>query len=106
MHNGFPLFSFIELNINELCNRTCEFCPRYDPKVYPNQNLHMKADTAELLIEQTRDFVNRYTITGRGEPLLCKNIYEILSVFRIHNVPFHITTNGDTGRKVKRNRRC
>ena len=84
----------IELNVTELCNRKCSFCPRSVD--YPNQNLHMEADTADLLIEQTRDFVNHYSITGRGEPLLCDNIYEILSVFRIRNVPFHITTNGDT----------
>ena len=23
-HNGVPLFSFVELNINEICNRTCD----------------------------------------------------------------------------------
>ena len=84
----------VELNVTELCNRKCSFCPR--SLDYPNKNLHMEADTAELLIEQTKDFVQHYSITGRGEPLLCKNIYEILSVFRIHNVPFNLTTNGDT----------
>ena len=40
-HNGVPLFSFVELNINEICNRTCPFCPRANPKQYPNQNIHM-----------------------------------------------------------------
>ena len=29
----------ITINPTELCNRTCHFCPRSDPKVYPNQNL-------------------------------------------------------------------
>ena len=38
IYNGFPLFSFVELNVNELCNRTCVFCPRVDPKIYPNLN--------------------------------------------------------------------
>ena len=32
MRDGIPLFSFIELNINELCNSTCTFCRRVDPK--------------------------------------------------------------------------
>ena len=39
MYAGFPLFSFIELNINELCNRVCPFCPRANPEKYPNQNI-------------------------------------------------------------------
>ena len=31
----------VELNTTELCNRKCPFCPRVDPKTYPNQNIHM-----------------------------------------------------------------
>ena len=46
IYNGFPLFSFVELNVNELCNRTCVFCPRVDPKIYPNLNLHMDLELA------------------------------------------------------------
>ena len=34
MYDGLPLFSFIELNINEICNRKCPFCPRVDPHGY------------------------------------------------------------------------
>ena len=53
--NEFPLFSFVELNVNELCNRTCIFCPRHDPKVYPNQNLHMSLDLADEIANQLSD---------------------------------------------------
>jgi 2-iminoacetate synthase ThiH len=28
----------VEINTTELCNRTCVFCPRNDPEVYPNRN--------------------------------------------------------------------
>ena len=53
--NGFPLFSFVELNVNELCNRTCIFCPRHDTKLYPNQNLHMEIDLAKELALQLEE---------------------------------------------------
>ena len=68
----------IELNTTELCNRKCSFCPRaYD---YPNLNLHMTADTAEEVILQTNEYTNYLCIAGRGEPLLCENILEIIEL--------------------------
>ena len=48
-YNSIPMFSFIELNINEICNRVCPFCPRVDPEIYPNQNIHMSVDLAEKI---------------------------------------------------------
>ena len=47
LHNNIPLFSFVELNINEICNRKCPFCPRSEPDKYPNQNIHMDVALAE-----------------------------------------------------------
>ena len=35
----------ITLNSTEMCNRKCHFCPRSDPKVYPNQKLHISEKT-------------------------------------------------------------
>jgi len=31
-----PPLSLVEFNLTGLCNRTCEFCPRVDPEVFPN----------------------------------------------------------------------
>ena len=36
--DGSPFFTRIEFSITDLCNRVCEFCPRVDPEVYPNNN--------------------------------------------------------------------
>ena len=52
LHDNIPLFSFIELNINEICNRKCPFCPRVDPKTYPNQNIHMDVSLVETIADQ------------------------------------------------------
>ena len=38
--NGVPLFSWVDINITELCNRKCVFCPRVDENLYPNLNLN------------------------------------------------------------------
>ena len=87
-----PIAKF-EINPTELCNRKCSFCPRaFD---YPNLNLHMTAETAEEIIRQSKHMTNTYTIAGRGEPLLCNNIVEILEVLMLYKVKFNFTTNGD-----------
>ena len=49
----------ITINPTELCNRTCHFCPRSDPKVYPNQNLHISEETVRRLSSELK--LNAYT---------------------------------------------
>ena len=77
---GFPVFSFVELNINELCNRTCIFCPRHDPKLYPNQNLHMDLSLAEEIAKQLSEinFNGIVNISGTGEATLTKYLPSIV----------------------------
>ena len=103
MHDGFPLFSFIELNINELCNRVCLFCPRVDPKKYPNQNIHMSVELAENIANQLAsiNFKGIVNISGTGEPLLTKHIVDIVKQFGDRDIHTEIVTNGDT--LVKKN---
>ena len=68
----------VEINGSELCNRTCSFCPRYDPEVYPNQNLHMSIETCSNLVDGLKkiEFYGVVTFVGFGEPLLAKNLIE------------------------------
>jgi MoaA/NifB/PqqE/SkfB family radical SAM enzyme len=88
--------SVIEINPTELCNRTCSFCPRSDPKIYPNQNLNMTVETAEALKNQlvSAGYQGDIHITGYGEPLLNPNILKIINIF---SSEFHteLITNGD-----------
>jgi MoaA/NifB/PqqE/SkfB family radical SAM enzyme len=88
--------SVIEINPTELCNRTCSFCPRSDPNIYPNQNLNMTSKTADVLKNQLvlAGYQGDIHITGYGEPLLNPNILEIVSIF---SKEFHteLITNGD-----------
>ena len=94
---GFPLFSFVELNVNELCNRTCIFCPRHDSKLYPNQNLHMDLSLAEEIARQLKEinFSGIVNISGTGEATLTKHLPSIVKKFGDRNIHIEMVTNGD-----------
>ena len=97
MHGDIPLFSFIELNINEICNRVCPFCPRSNPEQYPNQNIHMSVELAKSIAEQLADinFTGIVNISGTGEPLLTKHVVDIVKQFGDKGIHIEIVTNGD-----------
>ena len=95
--SGFPLFSFVELNVNELCNRTCIFCPRHDPKIYPNQNIHMSLDLADEIANQLCEinFDGIVNISGTGEATLTKHLSTIVEKFGQKKIHIELVTNGD-----------
>ena len=103
MYKGIPLFSFIELNINEICNRKCVFCPRVNPDVYPNQNIHMDVKVAENIANQLAElnFNGIVNISGTGEPLLTKYITDIVNEFGKRDIHVEIVTNGDVLKRRK-----
>ncbi len=90
----------VELNLTELCNRTCSFCPRHNPITYPNRNLSMSKETVTKISKdlQTLGFKNRVSLVGFGEPFLHKNLVEFVSIIR-NDLPdlkwLEINTNGD-----------
>jgi len=95
MVDGVPLFSWVELNINELCNRTCPFCPRSGS--YPNQNIHMDPGLAASIAFQldSLGFGGVVNISGTGEPMLTKHIIDIVGEFGSRGIRVEIVTNGD-----------
>lgn len=90
----------ITINPTELCNRTCHFCPRSDPKVYPNQNLHISEETVRRLSSELKlnAYTNRVGWSGNGEPLLTKDFYKLVKIVSDENPQLRvheINTNGD-----------
>lgn len=85
----------LEISPTDLCNRTCSFCPRHDPDIYPNQNLNMSVETARVLSEQLKanSFAGYICIAGYGEPLLNPRINEVISELNYHYL--ELITNGD-----------
>ena len=69
-YQNLPLPSWIELSLIDVCNRSCTFCPKSDPKVAPDTYQKM----SRLLINKlTADLKKiRYkgaiALCGYGEP--------------------------------------
>lgn len=89
----------IELNITELCNRVCVFCPRVDPKVYPNRNLNMDLSLVDRLVDEVErlGLGCRFSFSGYGEPLLHRGFTGIVERIRarLPDNTIEINTNGD-----------
>ena len=62
----------VEINTTELCNRTCVFCPRHDPTVFPNRNLHLTIKGARTIAEELGEnqYSGKISFSGFGENLL------------------------------------
>lgn len=89
----------VEMNLTELCNRKCVFCPRVDPQVYPNRNLHMPLDLAEKIGRELAElaYKGRVSFSGFGEPLLHQRFMDVLRTMRrvLPGTTLETNTNGD-----------
>lgn len=104
MHNGVPLFSWVDLSLTEMCNRSaghphaCAFCPRIDPTFYPNQNLHMSLGLVEKIARELGDLVYEGVVVlcGYGEPMLHPKIINVVEILRTFSgCRIEMVTNGD-----------
>lgn len=88
----------IEINISNVCNLKCPFCPHSLPTFKYESNM-MSVETAELLAKQLSDinYKGSICIAGYGEPTLNPNIYEIINILKDFNVS--LITNGVPLRK-------
>jgi len=96
MHGNIPLFSWIDLNPTELCNRKCEFCPRVDSSLYPNQNLNISLDLCEKINNELKElnYMGGLVLSGYGEPMLHPEIVKIVKILG-DEVHLEMVTNGD-----------
>lgn len=89
----------VEMNITELCNRTCVFCPRVDPSVYPNRKLTMPLTTTRKVGEDLAAFgyVGRISFSGFGECLLNNEFEDHIRILRelLPDNLIETNTNGD-----------
>jgi radical SAM protein with 4Fe4S-binding SPASM domain len=97
-----PMTSLIsvEINVIDACNRVCGFCPHADPQIYPNRHdWIMPTSTSEILVAQLAaiQFKGRISISGFGEPMLSKDIYRHIEIFRaiLPENSIEMNTNAD-----------
>jgi len=96
-YKNVPVPSWIELSIIDVCNRSCSFCPKSDPKVAPDTYQRMSMGLIEKLTNELKEmnFKGSVTLCGYGEPLLHKEVYDITK--KLAEASFvEIVTNGDT----------
>lgn len=94
-----PSFSLVEFNVTELCNRVCEFCPRADPKVYPNRNEFMELALYEKIMKELAAFgySGKVLYSAFGEPLLHKQLEDMIRMTKKYCPASRVesVTNGD-----------
>ena len=95
-YQGITLFNWIEISTIDACNRKCVFCPKSDPKLAPDTYFKMDLKLIEKLSKELVElgFKGTVAFAGYGEPLLAKNIFEMVKLLTpVCNV--EIVTNGD-----------
>lgn len=89
---------WIDLNITDLCNLRCSFCPRSDANTWANNNEHMSLD---LIKKITNDLIaggykNAVSFTGRGESTLHERWDDAFAILNRKDRTYvsNLTTNG------------
>ncbi len=102
--DGIPLPSVIEISESGMCNRLCSFCPRSDPN-YKHVNEFI---SSELIAKMSKElsainYKGLILFSGFVEPLLDKNIYNLINIIRkdLPSAQIEIITNGDVLNKER-----
>ena len=91
-----PIPSWIELSLIDACNRSCSFCPKSDFDIALNTYQKMNSTLITKLCTDLKkiNYQGAFSICGYGEPLLHKDIIEIVNTLgELGGV--EIVTNGD-----------
>lgn len=97
MHLTKNTLSSVELNLIDICNRTCSFCPR--GVGFENTKNQMSHKTIDSISSSLREinYTGTITLAGFGEPLLHKKIINYVQTLK-NSVQFKqikLITNGD-----------
>lgn len=107
LSGGFSLLPFqFTVNISNICNRTCKFCPNWASELEDSHYLRWFKKQPDLMdFEKFADmlkrmgvlrfFIRHLSITGRGDPTLHPDLIKFCQVANEYNIPFSITSNGD-----------
>lgn len=89
------MFRKIYIEITNICNLKCKFCPE------TNRNKeYMSVENFEKIIKEIQNHTKLVCLHVKGEPLLHPHLDEILNILDKYNLQVNITTNGTL---IKRN---
>ena len=68
--------TWVELSLIDVCNRSCSFCPKSDPKVAPDTYQIMSRKLIDKIHDDLKaiNYKGAIALAGYGEPLLHKDI--------------------------------
>jgi len=93
-----PLPTEIEISESGTCNRTCSFCPRSDPNFVDKKEFISNELYEKLCLELSKvKYEGTIRFSGFVEPMLDKNIYNLLKMTRkyLPKGNIEMVTNGD-----------
>ena len=83
------MFKKIYIEITNVCNLNCKFCP--DTK---RKKQFMNLQNFEEVIKKIHKYTKLVTLHVKGEPLLHSDLEQILKILENYNLKTNITTNG------------
>jgi len=83
------MFKKIYIEITNICNLNCNFCPSTVRK-----KEYMSIENFEKIIKKVYKYTKLICLHVKGEPLLHPNLKEILKILEKYNLKTNITTNG------------
>lgn len=104
---GFSLLKFqFTINISNICNRKCKFCPNLAPELVDTWYLRWYRKQPDLMDYEKfanmlkrmgilRFFIKQISITGRGDPTLHPDLLKFCQIANHYKIYFSITSNGD-----------
>lgn len=101
---GIPKPTWVELSLIDVCNRKCVFCPKSNDDIAPDTHQRMGDKIITAIHDQLKEieFNGITSLSGYGEPLLHKNVFNIVQ--KLSNISkVEIVTNGDvlTSKKLQ-----
>ncbi len=88
-------FKKIYIEITNLCNLSCSFCPKTQRK-----STFMSQEYFERIIEEISPFTDYVYLHVKGEPLLHPRLGSFLTICNEHGLKVNITTNGTLIKKA------
>jgi uncharacterized radical SAM superfamily Fe-S cluster-containing enzyme len=88
---------FARINTCSVCNIACPGCAIYDDKMgiakYIRPKAMMKLETFQNIIDSLKDSLLQVVLYDEGEPLLNKNIWQMVKYARTNRIRTVISTN-------------
>lgn len=86
---GMPIALIVEAT--NRCNLSCIMCPREQVNAYPQD---MSLELFKRIVDDAKGYVQYIDFSFRGEPLLNKNIFQMIAYVKKNGINTSLQTNG------------